>query len=144
MTISVICRGADLSHVGLQLLSDDFSKAAFLCCDRSVHFHARYGAHYTTRIPRFGRALAYDPVSTDLLLVGSAPEIYRLNLAEGRFLAPIPARAPASNAVDVSSVHGLVACAGEEGFLECFDMRQRASAGHMDAAAALGTVSYSC
>ena len=63
--------------VVLQILSDDYSKAAFLCQDRSIHFHAKYGQHYTTRVPSFGRDLAYAPFSADLLVVGSAPEVYR-------------------------------------------------------------------
>ena len=60
-----------------QILSDDYSKAAFLCEDRSIHFHAKYGQHYSTRVPSFGRDLAYAPFSADLLVVGSAPEVYR-------------------------------------------------------------------
>ena len=61
----------------MQILTDDYSKAAFLCGDRSVQLHARYGLHYSTRIPRFGRDLAYDSDSADLLIAASAPEIYR-------------------------------------------------------------------
>ncbi|KAM0034919.1 putative nucleolar protein 10/Enp2 [Helianthus debilis subsp. tardiflorus] len=33
--------------------SDDYSKLAFLCADRSVNLHAAYGSHYSLRIPRF-------------------------------------------------------------------------------------------
>lgn len=75
-----------LSHtfLCLQVLSDDYSKIAFLCTDRSIHFHAKFGSYYSTRVPSFGRDLAYAPFSADLLVVGSAPEVYRLNLAEGR------------------------------------------------------------
>ena len=62
---------------GLQILSDDYSKAAFLCQDRSIHFHAKFGQYYSTRVPSFGRDLAYAPFSADLLVVGSAPEVYR-------------------------------------------------------------------
>ena len=43
--------------------------------------------------------------------------------------------------------HGLFAAAGEEGLLECFDLRQRRSVGALDAAAAAGAVrllSLSC
>lgn len=35
----------------------------------------------------------------DLIIVGSAPEAYRLNLSEGRFLAPLPLSSGAANAV---------------------------------------------
>ena len=62
---------------GVQILTEDYSKAAFLCGDRSVQLHARYGTHFSTRIPRFGRDLAYDQDSADLLIAASAPEIYR-------------------------------------------------------------------
>jgi hypothetical protein len=43
----------------LQILSEDYAKAAFLCADRSICLHAKYGAHYRTRIPTAGRDLAY-------------------------------------------------------------------------------------
>ena len=65
----------------------------------------------------------------------------RLNLADGRFLAPIPAKSPGINACGISNVHGLFSCAGEDGILECFDLRQRSSIGAIDAAAAAGAVS---
>lgn len=64
----------------------------------------------------------------------------RLNLSEGCFLAPLPSQSPAVNACAVSPAHGLFAAAGEDGLLECFDLRQRRSAGTLDAAAAAGAV----
>jgi ribosome biogenesis protein ENP2 len=106
---------------------------------RSLSFHARFGAYYKTRVPKFGRDLAYCPFSAELLVAASAPEVYRLNLAEGRFLAPLTCRSPAVNACGISPAHGLLACAGEDGGLECFDLRQRASLGRLDAAGAAGT-----
>ena len=44
-----------------QILDGDYSKAAFLCADRSVALHAKFGAYYRTRIPKAGRGLAYAP-----------------------------------------------------------------------------------
>ena len=35
-----------------------------------------------------------------------------------------------------SPVHGLVACGGEDGFLECFDLRQKTSVGRIHAVGA--------
>lgn len=105
---------------------------------RSLCFHARFGAYYKTRVPKFGRDLAYCPFSAELLVAGSAPEVYRLNLAEGRFLAPLQCRSPGVNACGISPAHGLLACAGEDGGLECFDLRARDSLGRLDAAAAAG------
>lgn len=36
-----------------QVLGDDYSKLAFLCADRSICLHAKYGSHYSLRIPRY-------------------------------------------------------------------------------------------
>ena len=166
-----------------QILTEDYSKAVFLCADRSLAFHARFGGYYRTRIPKHGRDLAYCPFSggrgreggggigvlhtvtsggwesegvaslahpwarpwppvraraAELLVGASAPEVYRMSLSEGRFLTPLPSRSPAVNACGVSPAHGLLACAGEDGVLECFDLRQRGALGWLDAAAAAG------
>lgn len=67
--------------------------------DRSVSFHARFGAYFRTRTPRQGRDLAYAPFTAELLVAGSAPEVWRLSLAEGRFMSPLPAKSPGINAV---------------------------------------------
>ena len=64
-----------------QILSEDYSKAVFLCRHRSLQFHAKFGAYHSTRIPRFGRDMAYAPFNADLLIVGSAPEVYRCDQA---------------------------------------------------------------
>ena len=73
-------------------------------------------------------------------MCGSAPEIYRLNLSEGRFLTPLPTASPAVNACGISPAHGLFGAAGEDGVLECFDLRQRAAVGTLNAAAACDSV----
>jgi ribosome biogenesis protein ENP2 len=49
----------------------------FLCTDRTVCFHARFGSYHKTRVPRFGRDLAYAPFAAELLVAGSAPEVGR-------------------------------------------------------------------
>ncbi|MCO5576347.1 hypothetical protein L7F22_030156 [Adiantum nelumboides] len=124
-------RHLDAEIVDFQVLGNDYSKLAFLCADRSIWLHAKYGSHYQLRIPRMGRDLAYDCWSADLLLAASSPELYRINLEQGRFLAPIGTRSPAINVLARSPVHGLLACGGEDGALECFDLRQRAAAGRI-------------
>ncbi|MCO5549232.1 hypothetical protein L7F22_002699 [Adiantum nelumboides] len=124
-------RHLDAEIVDFQVLGNDYSKLAFLCADRSVWLHAKYGSHYQLRIPRMGRDLAYDCWSADLLLAASSPELYRINLEQGRFLAPIGTRSPAINVLARSPVHGLLACGGEDGALECFDLRQRAATGRI-------------
>ncbi|KAI5583666.1 hypothetical protein BDE02_06G030300 [Populus trichocarpa] len=40
-------RHFDSEIIDFQILDDDYSKLAFLCADRSVCLHAKYGKHYT-------------------------------------------------------------------------------------------------
>ncbi|PHU05243.1 hypothetical protein BC332_26065 [Capsicum chinense] len=124
--------------VNFQVLGDDYSKIAFLCADRSVCLHAKYGSHYKLRIPRMGRDIVYDCWSCDLLCAASSSDLYRINLEQGRFLSSLSTRSPALNVVSRSKVHGLVACGGEDGALECFDMRARSSVGRVNAVAPAG------
>ncbi|KAH0671458.1 hypothetical protein AABB24_017565 [Solanum stoloniferum] len=124
--------------VNFQVLGDDYSKIAFLCADRSVCLHAKYGSHHKLRIPRMGRDIIYDSWSCDLLCAASSPDLYRINLEQGRFLSSLSTQSPALNVVSRSKVHGLVACGGEDGALECFDMRARSSVGRINAVAPAG------
>eukprot|EP00200_Dunaliella_tertiolecta_P014606 CAMPEP_0202392444 /NCGR_PEP_ID=MMETSP1127-20130417/92376_1 /ASSEMBLY_ACC=CAM_ASM_000462 /TAXON_ID=3047 /ORGANISM="Dunaliella tertiolecta, Strain CCMP1320" /LENGTH=682 /DNA_ID=CAMNT_0048994951 /DNA_START=66 /DNA_END=2111 /DNA_ORIENTATION=- len=131
-------RHLDSEIVDFQILTEDYSKAAFLCADRSVCLHARFGSYYKLRVPRFGRDIAYAPFMAELLVAGSAPEVYRINMEEGRFMTPLACKSPAVNATGLSPVHGLFACAGEDGVLECFDLRMKSAAGALDAATNCG------
>ncbi|KAF9591603.1 hypothetical protein IFM89_004832 [Coptis chinensis] len=121
-------------------LSDDYSKLAFMCADRTVCLHAKYGSHYSLRIPRIGRDMAYDSWSCDLLCAASSPDLYRINLEQGRFLNSLSTQSPAINKVSRSNLHGLVACGGEDGAVECFDMRMKSSVGRIDAVAPAGDI----
>jgi ribosome biogenesis protein ENP2 len=82
----------------VQILTEDYSKSAFLCTDRTVSFHARFGTYYKMRVPKFGRDLAYAPFTAELLISGSSSEVYRISLEEGRFMQPLACRSPAINA----------------------------------------------
>lgn len=124
--------------IDFQVLADDYSKLAFLCSDRSVSLHAKYGKHYSLRIPRMGRDMAYDCWSCDLLCAASCPELYRINLEQGRFLSSLNTQSPALNVVSRSKLHGLIACGGEDGAVECFDMRMRSSVARINAVAPVG------
>ncbi|KAL3534586.1 hypothetical protein ACH5RR_003047 [Cinchona calisaya] len=126
--------------VNFEVLSDDYSKIAFLCADRSVCLHAKYGSHHTLRIPRMGRDMAYDCWSCDLICAASSPDLYRINLEQGRFLSSLNTQSPALNVVSRSKVHGLVACGGEDGAVECFDIRARSSVGRINAVAPAGDI----
>lgn len=126
-------RHLDSEIIDFQILSEDYSKIAFLCADRSIAFHAKYGKHYIMRIPRMGRDIAYDYWSCDLLCAASSPDLYRINLEQGRFLSSLTTQSPALNVVSRSKIHGLVACGGDDGSVECFDMRMRSSIGRINA-----------
>eukprot|EP00798_Chlamydomonas_sp_ICE-L_P005815 gene5815-6101_t len=104
-------RNMDHEVVDFQILTDDYSKAAFLCTDRTVNLHAKFGSYFKIRVP---------------------------NLSEGRFMTPLASHLPSINASGVSPQHGLFGCAGEDGNLECFDLRQKEPVGLLDAATAAG------
>ncbi|KAK4744721.1 hypothetical protein SAY87_011033 [Trapa incisa] len=68
----------------------------------------------------------------------SSPDLYWINLEQGRFLSPLSTRSPALNVVTRSKLHGLVVCGGEDGAVECFGMRSRSSVGRINAVAPPG------
>ncbi|KAL1534145.1 nucleolar protein 10-like [Salvia divinorum] len=126
--------------VDFEILDDDYSKMAFLCTDRSIRFHAKYGSHYSLSIPRNSLATAYPLLSgkrIELLPKESTPQ-FADKLRTGRFLASLSTQSPALNVVSRSKVHGLVAGGGEDGAVECSDMRTKSSVGRLDAVSVAG------
>lgn len=99
-------RYLDSEVVDICILSEDYGKLAILGSDRTVMFHAPYGNHEKIRLPTFGRAMAYEKSTCDLMVVSSGKrpslgagtgggqsrrmggEVYRFNLDEGRFSQP--------------------------------------------------------
>jgi ribosome biogenesis protein ENP2 len=95
-------RYVDSEVVDLCVLGEDYGKLAILGADRTVSFHAPYGNHERVRLPTFGRAMAYERSTCDLMVVSSGRrpnggggggrqpmgEVYRFNLDEGRFSPP--------------------------------------------------------
>ncbi|KAL4788335.1 WD40-repeat-containing domain protein [Aspergillus varians] len=85
-------RHTDALNTTFQLLSSDYSKSIHLQSDRSLEFHTPAGCHYKTRLPRYGRDLIYDRLSTEALVpaVGvngdGLGEVFRLNLEMGRYM----------------------------------------------------------
>eukprot|EP00730_Choanoeca_flexa_P017057 TRINITY_DN8164_c0_g1_i1.p1 TRINITY_DN8164_c0_g1~~TRINITY_DN8164_c0_g1_i1.p1 ORF type:complete len:720 (+),score=202.36 TRINITY_DN8164_c0_g1_i1:107-2266(+) len=113
-------------------LSEDYTKQLFILADRSIELHAAYGHHYRTRTPKCGRALRYNQETCDAYVVGSSPEIYRLNLDQGRFLKSWETAGPEINSVDINPFYGFVAAGTTQGFVETFDPRTRARVGMLD------------
>ncbi|KAI1498803.1 WD repeat protein [Biscogniauxia marginata] len=74
------------------LLSSDYTKSLHLQSDRKLEFHTPAGCHHELRLPRYGRDLVYDRISTEALVpsIGLGPEgngeVFRMNLEVGRFM----------------------------------------------------------
>lgn len=123
------------------MLSDDWTKSLHLQTDRTVQLQAQGGAHARVRIPKFGRALGYHFPSADAIVAAAGREVYRLNLDQGRFLAPFVlgggdlGEPTGCNAIDVNPAHGLL-CFGAEGtgVVEMWDPRMRKRAGVLSVA----------
>lgn len=127
-------RGLDSDVIKFQFLSEDYTKIAFLEVDRYLEFHTQFGRYYRTRIPKYGRDMAYHTTNCDLYVVGVSSEVYRLNLEQGRFLNPLQSSAREVNCCEFNDVHNLFACGTSEGHVECFDPRARTRVGVLDTA----------
>lgn len=124
----------DSECVKFEFLAEDFSKLILMQIDRYIEFHAQYGRYYRTRMPKFGRDMSYHKPSCDLYLVGDGPEVYRLNLEQGRFLQPFDTEASAINVSAINPEHQLLAVGTQEGKIVCFDPRSRTKVGVLDLA----------
>lgn len=124
--LSLKClRGIDSEIVKFNILDEDYSKLAFACADRSIEFHAQYGKHYKTRIPKFPRDMVYNAFNCDLAIAASCSEIYRINLEEGKFLNPLQSSSETINTLIYNKHLNLLMSGGSDGLLELWDYRQR-------------------
>ncbi|KAF7970981.1 hypothetical protein HWV62_22473 [Athelia sp. TMB] len=129
-------RHSDAENVDFICLSDDWTKSIHLQNDRTLELHTQGGLHYRTRIPRFGRALAYHFPSCDALVSAAGNEVYRLNLDQGRFMTPFllddseGGEITGINTIDINPAHQLFAFGIEgNGTLQFWDPRSRSSVG---------------
>lgn len=142
-------RYVDSDVVDMLMLGEDYGKIAILQSDRNILFHAPYGQHYTLRIPTFGRMMAYEPTTCELFVACSGKagrnsvskslgggEVYRINLEEGRFSAPLhysastktsdqseSAPVVGGNCISISPMHALTALGGDDGIVRFWDNR---------------------
>ncbi|KAG1731595.1 WD40-repeat-containing domain protein [Suillus paluster] len=126
-------RHSDAENVDFIILSDDWTKIMHLQNDRTIELHTQGGFHYRTRIPRFGRSLAYHFPSCNALFSASGNEIYRLNLEQGRFLNPLilqDENIQGVNCIDINPAHNLLAFGVDgNGSVQFWDPRSRSSVG---------------
>ncbi|KAK6203572.1 essential nucleolar protein 2 [Scheffersomyces amazonensis] len=128
-------RHTDCENIDFIILSDDWTKSVHLQNDRSIEFQTKGGIHYRSRIPKFGRSIAFNPVSCDLLIGAAGNELYRLNLDQGRFLNPFQLETDLGvNTVTINPVHGLTAAGLEDGTVEFWDPRSRQRAAKLNVA----------
>ncbi|KYQ88456.1 NUC153 domain-containing protein [Tieghemostelium lacteum] len=131
-------RNLDCHVVNFEILSDDYSKPVFLRDDRYIEIHAKFGNYFKTRIPKLGRDLSYHKPSCDLYIGASGSDVYRLNLEEGRFLAPLETHLTEGvNVVAQNPVHQLMMFGGDNGVIECWDPRVKKMISSLNIAAAL-------
>lgn len=124
-------RHTDAENVDFEIVSNDWTKSIHLQNDRSIEFHNKGGIHYSTRIPKFGRSIAYNHVNCDLYVAAAGNEIYRLNLDQGKYLNPFQLelneeRGSGATHVSFNKVNGLLAAGLEDGTVEFWDSRARA------------------
>lgn len=112
--------------VDFQILEEDWRKFALLTADRYVDIHSQFGSHFRTRVPRHGRDLMLHQGTCDLFVCGEGAEVWRLNLEQGRFMAPFPTLSGANggnNVCGMNPVNSLLAFGGESALLDIWDPR---------------------
>lgn len=112
--------------VDFQILEPSWRKFALLTADRYVDVHSPFGSHFATRVPRHGRDLMLHKGSCDLFVAGDGRDVWRLNLEQGRFLAPVPTQSGLSggnNVCGISPVNSLLLFGGETGTIDVWDPR---------------------
>lgn len=124
----------DSEVVTFEIISEDFTKMVFLQCDRYVEIHSGPGRYYRLRIPKFGHDMKYHYPSCDVFLVGSSPDIYRLNLERGQFMSPFTSESSDIMCCGINPVHYLLVCGTKEGKIEAWDPRSRSRVGILDCA----------
>jgi hypothetical protein len=71
-------------------------------------------------------------------VVGDGNEMFRINLEDGQFMAPMTSLSPAMNCIDIAGPTQLIMTGGEDSVVELWDPRTRASVSRLDASLAFG------
>ncbi|KAF2350856.1 WD40-repeat-containing domain, partial [Trinorchestia longiramus] len=101
-------RGMDFETNRVEILSDDYSKIAYLQESRYIELHGQGGRVHRLRIPKFGRDLGLHKPSADLYIAASG--------------------------LTFNEWHGLLTLGTDDGIVQCWDPRDRSRAGTLDCA----------
>ncbi|KAJ3274203.1 Nucleolar protein 10 [Terramyces sp. JEL0728] len=85
----------------------------------------------------FGRDLTYHYPSCDVLIGGASNEVWRLNLEQGRFMAPLETSLPEINVCQISPAHQLFGFGGSNGKVEFWHPTEKKRIGILDIAEAV-------
>ncbi|KAK4794272.1 hypothetical protein SAY86_012266 [Trapa natans] len=137
-------QGGDLKSISINGVSN-YEEAQspperedWLCCLSQADYMQRLEMIQHLSFETATTKIMATPDGEYLNASASSPDLYWINLEQGRFLSPLSTRSPALNVVTRSKLHGLVACGGEDGAVECFGMRSRSSVGRINAVAPPG------
>ncbi|XP_065898622.1 nucleolar protein 10-like isoform X2 [Dysidea avara] len=86
-------------------------------------------------MPKAGRDMAYHYSQCDLYLAGTSPEVYRLNLEQGKFLSSLKTQSNSCNVLELNDHHHLLAVGTTDGRVECWDPRSPKRAGQFSLSA---------
>jgi ribosome biogenesis protein ENP2 len=106
------------------VLEDSYEKLVFACTDRNLEFHTKFGRHYKTRVPKIPRDLSFNRHQAVLSVGCSGDEVFRLDLEQGKFLAPFQTSSPDTNALAYNPRLSVLLAGGEQG-VEIWDCRER-------------------
>uniref|UniRef100_A0A5S6R026 NUC153 domain-containing protein n=1 Tax=Trichuris muris TaxID=70415 RepID=A0A5S6R026_TRIMR len=131
-------RCIDSDVIKMKILSEGYEKVVMLEENRWLEFHVQYGHYFKTRIPKFGRDIAYVESKCELYAVGASPDIYRLNLELGQFMPSLVTSGSSILSCDISPEHSLFVCGTDEGNVEAWDPRSKGRIGTLDTLSSLG------
>ena len=135
-------RHVESQIVDMCCLSDDYKKIVMLERNRFIEFHNQGGRHARIRAPKEGRAIDYDSRTASVIVPTSCASVYLFDCDAGCFKEPIVTQAEANNCIAVCPSHPLLAIGGENGKIECADLRTSERVASLNAAAGIDFHNY--
>jgi len=125
-------RRFDNEIIDFLFLDSDWKKLALLRGDRYIEIHSQSGIHEKIRVPKFGRSLLYNKYNCELYITSSSPEVFRLNLQQGQFFAPLETNISDVLCSCLNPDFELLAFGGSDGRVELWDAREHKRCASID------------